>query len=243
MTETSTPPAVDAPGLLARASGIVLSPRATYAAVAARPRVLGILGLFLGIAISASFLFLSTEVGRDAALDQQIRAIESFGRQVPDAAYQRMEGMVQYAPYFAAVYTLVFVPVAMLVLSGLLIAIFNAALGGSATFKQVYAVAAHSLMILGLQQLFVYPVDYAKQSLASPTRLAVFLPFLDEASFAGRLFGAIDWFLIWWMVNLAIGVAVLYQKRTAPIAATMLLVYGAMAVTLAAVRTVLSSGA
>jgi Yip1 domain len=240
---TETPEGAPSTGLFGRAAGIVLSPRATYATLAARPRALGALLLFLVIAVAASSSFLSTEVGKEAAIDQQIRAMESFGRQVPDQMYERMQSMMGYAPYFSAAYLLVFFPVATLVVSGMLIAVFNAALGGNAAFKQVYAVVAHSLMILALQQLFVWPVDYAKQSLSSPTNLGVFLPFLDDASFPGRLFGAIDLFLIWWILNLSIGVGVLYKRRTTPIASTMLGIYGAIALVLAAVRTVLSSGA
>ena len=227
-------------GLLARAVGVVVSPRTTYVEVAARPHILGALGLFLAIAIAGSFTFMSTQIGKDALLDQQIRAVESFGRQVPDAAYDRMEAMLQYAPYFSVAYIAVFFPLAALLVSGIVIAVFNAALGGSATFKQVYAVVVHSLMVLGLQQIFVYPLDYAKQSLSSPTNLAVFFPFLDEATFLARLLGSIDLFLIWWIVNLSIGVAVLYKQRTAPIGISLLVVYGALALIVAAARTVLS---
>jgi hypothetical protein len=232
--------AVPAKGLLARVVGVVWSPRATYAEVAGRPRVLGALGLFLAIAVSASFVFMSTEVGQEALLDQQIRTMESFGRQVPDAMYARLEAMLPYAPYISSGYLVAFFPLATLVVAGILIAVFNAALGGNASFKQVYAVVTHSLMVLGLQQIFVYPLDYAKQSLSSPTSLAVFVPFLDEGTFATRLLGAIDLFLIWWIVNLSIGVAVLYRRRTSSVAATLLIVYGVIALIVAAVRTALS---
>jgi hypothetical protein len=44
------------------------------------------------------------------------------------------------------------------------------------------------------------------------------------------------------MVSLAIGLGVLYKRRTAPIATSFLLVYGAIALTIAAVRS-LSAGA
>ena len=96
--------------------------------------------------------------------------------------------------------------------------VFNAVLGGDATFKQVFSVVAHAGVVSLAQQLFVYPLDYARGSLSSPTNLGVFLPFLDENTFPARLLGAIDLFLIWWMVNLAIGLGVLYKRRTGPIA-------------------------
>jgi hypothetical protein len=227
-------------GLLSRAIGVILSPRATYARVVARPRALGALVLFLTIAVAGAFAFMSTEVGRQAALDLQIERMESFGREVPDEAYARMEAFSRYFPYFSAGYLLVFFPVATLALSGVLIGIFNAAMGGNGTFKQVYAVVTHSLMILAVQQLFVYPLDYAKQSLSNPATLAVFTPFLEETSLPARFLGSIDLFLVWWVVNLAIGIAVLYKKRTAPIATSLLSAYGALALVAAAVRTALS---
>ena len=59
-------------------------------------------------------------------------------------------------------------------------------------------------------------------------------------AFAARLLGSIDLFLIWWIVSLAIGLGVLYKRRTAPIATGFLVVYGAIALTIAAVKTVLA---
>ena len=57
----------------------------------------------------------------------------------------------------------------------------------------------------------------------------MFLPFLDETRFSARLLGSIDLFCIWWMVSLAIGLGVLYKRRTAPIATTLLVVYAVIA--------------
>ena len=68
----------------------------------------------------------------------------------------------------------------------------------------------------------------------------VFLPFLDEESFAARLLGSIDLFVIWWAINLAIGLGVLYRKRTAPIATTLLIIYVAIGLIIAAVKTALA---
>ena len=44
---------------------------------------------------------------------------------------------------------------------------------------------------------------------------------LPEQSFIGNLLGAIDIFLIWYVVVLAIGLAVLYRRRTQPIAISL----------------------
>jgi len=68
----------------------------------------------------------------------------------------------------------------------------------------------------------------------------VFLPFLEENSFPARLLGSIDLFVIWWAINVAIGFGVLYRKRTGPIAATLLVVYFAIGLVIAAVKTALA---
>jgi hypothetical protein len=122
-------------------------------------------------------------------------------------------------------------------MAGIAFAVFNAMLGGDATFKQVFAVVCHSAVVLGALSLFTTPLAYARESLSSATSLAVFLPFLDEGSFIAHLLGAIDLIFIWWILSLAIGLGVLYRKRTGPIAATMFAVYVAIGVIIAAIKT------
>jgi hypothetical protein len=226
--------------LPARLIGILMSPRAAYADVVARPRVLGALAVVILISGIAVYTFMSTEVGKQAGLDMQLRQMESFGRTMTDAQYQRMEQMAGYAPYFGAGGQIVTLPLMALIIAGIAFAVFNAALGGDATFKQVYAVVVHSGVIIAVQQLFTLPLDYVRETLSSPTNLAVFLPFLDENSFPARLLGSIDLFVIWWTINLAIGLGILYRKRTSPIATTLLVIYVTIGLVIAAVKTALA---
>jgi hypothetical protein len=220
--------------------GVLMSPRSTYPDVVARPRWFGALAVVVFVSMAAVFAFMSTEVGKQAGLDMQVRQMESFGRTMTDAQYERMEQFAEYSPYFAAASQLVTLPIVALIVAGIAFAVFNAALGGDATFKQVYAVVAHSGVVIAVQQLFVLPLDYLRETLTSPTNLAVFTPFLDESSFPARLLGSIDLFVIWWATNLAIGLAVLYRKRTGPIAATLLVIYAAIGLVIAAVKTALA---
>ena len=132
------------------------------------------------------------------------------------------------------------IPLLTIVVSGAILVVFNVFLGGDATFRQALAIVAHSQILTAVQQLFVLPLDYAKGSLSSPTSLAVFLPFLDETSFLARFLGSIDLFWIWLIVNLSIGIGVLYRRRATPIAIALLASYGALAVVIAAVRAMLS---
>ena len=125
-----------------------------------------------------------------------------------------------------------------LVVAGISFAVFNAMLGGDATFKQVFAIVCHSGAVLAALSFFTTPLAYVRESLSSATNLAIFLPFLDDSSFLARMLGSIDLIFIWWILSLAIGLGVLYRKRTAPIAITMLAVYAAIGVIIAAIKTV-----
>jgi hypothetical protein len=56
----------------------------------------------------------------------------------------------------------------------------------------------------------------------SVANLGALLPMLPEHSFAANLLGMVDLFLVWYCVVLAIGLAVLYRRRTQPIAISLL---------------------
>jgi hypothetical protein len=227
-------------GLLARAVGVLMWPRATYGEVSASAKWFGILILVVVVSSAAVSALMATDVGRNAIVDLQITQSETYGRPLTQPQIEQLERMSSYYVYLAPVLQGVYYIVGSLVVSGAAFAVFTALLGGEARFKQVFAVVSHSAVVLALQQLFAQPLAYARESLTSPTTLGVFLPFLDEASFLARLFGAVDLFVIWWTINLAIGLGVLYGKRSQPIAVTLLLVYGAIAVIVATVKTAMS---
>jgi Yip1-like protein len=239
-TATADAPAADSKSLLARVIGVFFAPRATYGDVARRPRWFGVLALVAILGAAGVFIFTSTDVGKEIILDQQVRTMESFGLKISDAQYDRMQQNVRFAPYTGALGQLIVLPVMALIASGILLGVFNALLGGDGTFKQVFAIVAHSGVIMSLAQVFGLPLAYARQTMSSATNLAVFFPFLDENSFAARLLGTIDLIWIWWIVSLSIGLGVLYRKRTGPIATTLLIVYAVIAIVIAAIRTAVS---
>ncbi len=220
--------------LVARVIGIITAPRATYESVVAHPKWFGMLALCavgLGLLIGG---FLMTKVGQDAWLDAALNS--PFSGQVSDQQIQAMEKMAPYVGYGTVVYMLVLVPIFMVILSGILYAVFNAAMGGNATFKQVFTVVVHAGPVGLLSQLFTVPLNYFRGTMTSATTLAVLLPMLPEKSFAARLLGMIDIFLIWQLIVLSIGLAVLYRRRTQPIATALLVVYFLIAVIVAFVR-------
>src|SRR3982750_4400396 len=139
--------------LPARIAGILFAPRATYADVAARPRWLAMFLVVYLVSAAVATTFMRTEVGRAAVVDQQITQAESYGRQLSQQQIDRLETMSQYYGAIAPVLQLVSLVFGSLVVAGVAFAVFNALLGGDATFTQVYAVVVHSGVILAALSL------------------------------------------------------------------------------------------
>jgi hypothetical protein len=127
-------------------------------------------------------------------------------------------------------------PIMVLVIGGILFAIFNAALGGEASFKQVMAIVVHAGVISTVSAVFSGIINYFRGAVGSVATLGALLPMLPEKSFLAGLLGAIDVFLIWWIIVLAMGLAVLYRRRTQPIAISLLAVYAVIAIVIAVVK-------
>jgi hypothetical protein len=223
------------PGLVARLIGVIFSPRATYQAVVSRPRVLGAFVITIGIMAITEGAFFTTPVMREVLLDQQVKTIESFGVTINDQTYARMEEGIGRAAYTTPLSLAIGIPLVAAIVAGIILAIWGMLMGGTGTFKQVYAILAHSGVIFALSVLFAMPLSYATHRMAG-ANLGVFLPMLDETSFLARFLGAIDLFVVWWSINVAIGVAVLFKKKTGGIAATFVGVYVVVALLLAILR-------
>jgi hypothetical protein len=241
---TMTPAKGPHKGLAARALGVIVSPAETYADIARQPRPLAALILVFVVTSLAVGLFLTTEIGRNASLDQSLSMVEAFAARLPDAQRQqmaqRLEARAAYAPLYAVGGILVGLLLTVAAVAGLGMLVFNVGLGGEATFTQLFAIVAYSRIISVVQTLLVTPLYYAQESLSSKTSLLVFFPMVDDSGFPGRLLGWIDLFRIWWIVSLAIGLGVLYKRGSGPIAAAILALYVLFALAAAGLMTALS---
>lgn len=245
MTETTASPnPLPDKGLAARFFGILVAPKETFQAVVAKPTWLAIALVVIVLTGGAQLWFQSTEVGRQATLDETVRKTEAFGFKVSDQMYEGMRKGIMEPPAWrmglSAGMMMVLPPIIWAVIAGIFYLVF-AATGGQSTFKQVYAVVVHSSVVSAIGTLLITPVNYFRESLSSATNLGVFLPFLPEGSFLARLLGMVDVFLVWWVMVLAIGLAVCYRKKTRGVATALFLVYGVIAVGFAAIMAMRSS--
>jgi hypothetical protein len=225
------------PGLLARLAGVLLSPRETFSAVAAKPRWLGVMLVTTVMSSGAYYLILSSPDMQDVIVDQQIARMEASGNAVSDEQVANTERFIGYLPVGYAVGILVVGPLFGAALAGIVTGIFSTLMGGNGTFKQVFAIMSHAGFIPAISGLFIAGMLLAgvKPIGARPpgANLGVFLPMLEETSFLAVMLRTIDMFLLWWMVTLAIGLGVLYKRRTGPIATTFIGLYVVVALLIA----------
>ncbi len=218
--------------------GVLTSPRETFADVAAAPRWIAMALVVIAVTLACQMWFQSTDVGKQAMLDDSVRRMESFGMKVNDEMYEGMRKAI-YEPStartaFTAAAMVVLPPIMWAILAGLCFLVFGVFTGGEATFKQLYSVVVHSGVVGAVQVLFTTPLNYFRETTSSATNFGVFLPFLPEGSFLARFAGMVDLFLVWWVIVLSIGIAVTYKKKTGGVAATLFGVYAVIAIAIAA---------
>ena len=181
---------------------------------------------------------LATDVGQVALVDQWERTALAFGQPVDDAKYAQMQDLSQYGVAYAALMSVIRVPVVTTAIAAVLYGVFTA-IGRQARFGQVFAVTAYAGVILALRDVLAAPLNYLRESLASPITLTQLFGMLDEASPLARFFALIDVFMLWWIVVMGIGLAVLFRMRVRRVAAGLIGVYVCIAVLLAGAMAVL----
>ncbi len=226
-------------GVISRSLGVLRSPRAMMAEVAAHPTWLGMLA-FLAVTIAMlSFAFLSTESGEFALLDAAVRQLENVGVEVDDARYGWLMDRVSNGRWLVSASALIGIPILAFVVAAVIFCGFRLAGDRSARFAAVFAIVVHSGVVLSLPRLVVLPLNYINESLSVPTNLGVMLPMLEETSLLAGFLGGIDLFTVWWLLVVAIGLSVVYPPTAKRIALRLLACYVVVVLGIALVITTL----
>jgi Yip1 domain len=215
---------------------MLFSPRATFESVAAYPKWLDVLILTIVVGCLSWTLFLWSPIGSQAFVDNMIAQAERSASASGGNAAQATENIQRMFPVIRLVTVCVIpiiAPIFVAVIAGLLYGIFAAILGGGASYKQVFAVVVHAGVVSMIGQVVVLALNYARQTMTSATTLGVFAPMLPEDSFVFKLLSTIDLVWIWYLVILAMGLAVLYRRKTATVATSFLSLYFVIAVIIA----------
>jgi hypothetical protein len=212
--------------------GILTSPKATFENVVSWPRWVGMLLLTMAITVATVGGFMMTEVGYEVVLRQQLDA---------GAPREQAEMGATIGRYIAPVAILIFMPLMTLFISALLMGVF-AITGGTASFKQVLAVNVHSGVVGAVAGVVNTVINYFMASGTNVTSLAGIGNAFEEKGFLAGFFSALDLTIFLGLFVLAIGLGVLYRRRTAPIFAGLSAVYIVIAVVIGAVKAAFAGG-
>jgi hypothetical protein len=214
--------------VIRRIAGVVVRPRATLAEVIAAPAWVTTWLVILFVWAVCGGWLLSTDLGRQALVDERVRVIETFGGTVTDAQYAALQASPPWWVYLTSGGRTLLAPPATLI----------AAIGvwlvarlerGRASMAQALALAVHASVVLVIGQLVATPLHYVRESLTSPLNLAAILPLMEEGTPATRFFGTMDFFALWWMGLMALGIALLTGKRPGRYLLPMAALYGVFA--------------
>jgi hypothetical protein len=222
-----------------RVIGMLFSPRATFESVVAVPKWVDVLILTILVGMVSWGVFLWSPVGSQAFQDQMIQQAEQRAASGGGNAAQAVEGVQRMFPYirgFVVGSIPIIAPIFVAVIAGLLYGIFGAILGGGGSYKQTLAVVTHAGIISMIGGLVVLTLNYVRATMTSATTLGVFVTMLPEDSFLVKLLSAIDLVWVWYLVILAMGLGVLYRRKTATIASSFLGIYLVIAVIIAIVK-------
>ena len=198
--------------------GVITSPKSTFESVVSFPRWFGIFAITVVLSLAVSTAFFWSEVGQSAFIDQ----MKAGNPAVTDQQAQMAVTVTKYAT-----------PIA-----GPIFAIS----GGSASFKQVLAVVAHAGVVSTLAQVLLMVANYFRGSMVSVTSLQGLGQAFAEHGFMAGFLGAIDLWWFWYFLVLAIGLGVLYRRRTAPIFVSFTVLYLVIALAVGGYKAMTAGG-
>jgi len=215
-------------GLISRIIGVITSPKATFERIVAVPRPAGVLlvvALVMGATAAAPQF---TQAGKQAVADAQMQAAARRGTEVTPEQAAVVARISTFLPYMTFVSSLIFLPIVSLVLAGLYWVAFTTVMGGTATFKQALAVVTHSQVIGALGLVVGLPIMLMKPTvtMGGPFNLGALVPNLEAGSKLATMLSNISVFSFWGMFVTAVGLAVLYRRKTMPIFVALLVIFG-----------------
>ena len=115
-------------------------------------------------------------------------------------------------------------PITVLFMTLIALLVGNTFMGGSAKYGQLLNVTAWAFMINILETIVKIPLMLNKWTLEIYTGLGVF-GIGEKGSFINSLLAGVDIFAIWRIILIAIGMGIIYNKKTQPYAVGMLIAW------------------
>jgi len=109
------------------------------------------------------------------------------------------------------VFSVIFILLILLIISGLLFFTFNVMLGGDSSFKRVLSVFSYSALVNIPAAIVKIPLIFTKKTVEIQTSLALFLSPDSKETFIYRFLSFFDIFYIWMIILVSLGLSVMYN--------------------------------
>jgi len=147
----------------------------------------------------------SVGIAREAILEQQAEAMRERGltEEQMEQALSVASGPLLYisSALGAAIFTAL-----LLLVFAFLLNVFVPAFGGTAAFKTVFSLVSHTALVKVLAALVKLILIIITKSIYVTTSLALLVPNMARESFGYLLLTGCDFFIIWEMILVAIGI-------------------------------------
>ncbi|MEO0105852.1 MAG: YIP1 family protein [candidate division WOR-3 bacterium] len=184
---------------------IFTNPSAVFSSIKEKPEWSKPLMVVLVILSIISILTISTT--RDLITAQQIEAMKD--RKMTD---EQIEQAMKFTSgafiYVSAIFGTIIGVTVVLLLFALLLNLFIPVAGGEGSYKLVFSVVSYSALIKIPAHLLRWILIMLKHSLQVNTSFALFVPNLPAKSFTYRLLASFDFFIIWEMILVAMGISI-----------------------------------
>jgi hypothetical protein len=166
---------------------------------------------------------LATEAGYDAAVER-IQNNSRLSEEQKTEFYERIDDQMSGPQITGWIFSFLGNPITVFFMALIVLLVGNTFMGGSAKYVQILNITAWAYMIIILESIVKIPLMLSKWSLEVYTGLGV-LGIGEKGSFINSLLASIDIFTIWRIVLIAIGMGIIYNKKTKPYLIAMLVAW------------------
>lgn len=169
---------------------------------------------------AAAFLFMRTEFAEDLLyeeLDSKMQNVELTDEQ--------FDNMINMSKKWAPIGPVFSLPLMNLVIAGIIYVGISVISGGAITFKSLFSLTCHIQLIAVPQAIFGYLLVWRTGSLSARANPRLFLGDMDLPMLLNSYLGWMDFFIIWEILLLGTGVAILCKWSRTKTMLTFLAVY------------------
>ncbi len=210
-SDVQVPPAPPALSFPQRVIGVFVTPLETFADIARRPAFIAPVILLMLSSFAVTYT-ISKRIGVEAIVEREFANNPRLADMPSERREQAMATATTFARYAMFASPIIFLPLSILIISGVLLAMGNFVMGGEAEYKQMLAVTAYGMLpgvlyaLLAIVLVFIKnPADFDVQNMAA-TNLALLFD-AAEHRVLHRLGASLDLFSFWQIFLLGTGVA------------------------------------